>query len=81
MTSGLFQSGLILTAIGMGVVFALLTLLVGVIRGMSALAFALGGPPPPAQTTGSPAVAPADGDVLPVITAAVAAYRKLKKSR
>ena len=33
----LLQAGLNVTAIGMGVVFVLLTLLVGIIRGMSAL--------------------------------------------
>jgi sodium pump decarboxylase gamma subunit len=81
----LLQTGLNLTAIGMGVVFVLLTLLVGIIRGMSALSRTLeaafpaapapasaSASPPPAATPGSPG----QQELVGVISAAIAAHRR-----
>lgn len=76
----LLQTGLTITAIGMGVVFLLLTLLVGVIRGMSALALALGGEPAPTPPAAGATAANSDEDVMPVIAAAIGAYRKHRDS-
>ncbi len=73
--SQLLEAGFNITAIGMGVVFVLLTLLVFIIRGMSALSRWLEGPV-------KPAAAPAPTNALPqqelvsVISAAIVAYRK-----
>ena len=78
----LIQSGLTITAIGMGVVFILLTLLVGIIQGMSALAIRLGGRPE--STTAAAAARPApprDGELVAVIAAAISAYRQSHSSR
>ena len=76
--SELLQAGLNVTIIGMSVVLVLLTLLVGIIRGMSAIAHAIGGDP-------RQALRPAAGDTAPgalsnqelvgVISAAIAAHR------
>jgi len=70
--SELLQAGLNVTAIGMGVVFVLLTLLVFIIRGMSALSSAFEGPVEPSPGT---AVLPQQ-ELVGVISAAVAAYRR-----
>jgi len=72
----LIQAGLVITAIGMGVVFVLLTALVGIIGAMSALAKAL--EPAPVAGPQRPATAlPArDQDVIPVIAAAIHAWRE-----
>jgi sodium pump decarboxylase gamma subunit len=70
------ESGLTITAIGMGVVFILLTLLVGIIQAMSVLAHALGGKP--VASAKAPALSAArttDEDIIPVIAAAISAYR------
>jgi sodium pump decarboxylase gamma subunit len=75
----LMQDGLNITGIGMGVVFTLLTLLVFIIRGMSALCQALqpAGPSPAGTaapgTTGAPT---ADHELVIAISAAIAAHRK-----
>jgi sodium pump decarboxylase gamma subunit len=71
--SALFEAGLIVTAIGMGVVFVLLTLLVGIIRGMSALCRRIEGTPAGAPAAGA---APRAQELVGVIGAAIAAYRK-----
>jgi sodium pump decarboxylase gamma subunit len=75
--SPLLQAGLNLTAIGMTVVFVLLTLLVGIIRVMSALSRRIENAMPPAVKTGAAGPMPATGhEIVSVISAAVAAYRK-----
>lgn len=80
--SQLLQAGINVTAIGMGVVFVLLTALVFIIRGMSALSRAIEGAlpaaPDPAASeprSGSAGAAPQQ-EVVSVITAAIAAHRK-----
>ncbi len=85
--SQLLQAGLNVTAIGMGVVFVLLTALVFIIRGMSSLSHAIKGalptaPEPPASEppASEPLPAMTGGtprqEVVSVISAAVAAHRK-----
>lgn len=74
----LLLESLSLMAIGMGIVFGFLLLLVGILRGMSAFALKIA----PAEP--HPAAAPAalhtpgseSDDVIAVITAAVARYRR-----
>ena len=73
----LLQAGLNVTAIGMGVVFVLLTALVFIVRGMSALSRAIEGvlpamPEPSADESGSPQ----PQEIVSVITAAIAAHKK-----
>ena len=74
------QAGLNLTAIGMGVVFVLLTLLVFIIRGMSGLSRMIetAFPPAPAPYAAPRAAAPSPSqqEVVGVISAAIAAHRK-----
>ena len=60
----LLQAGLTVTLMGMGVVFVLLSLLVGVVHGMSRFAQML--------DTSLPT---ADAELVSVISAAVTAYR------
>ena len=78
--SPLLQDGLNLTAIGMGVVFVLLTSLVFIVRGMSALSRVVQGPDIPARETQatSPATGPAapEAELVIAISAAIAQYRK-----
>lgn len=75
--SPLLQAGLNLTAIGMSVVFVLLTLLVGIIRVMSAISLRIEQAMPATVTAGMAEPMPANGDeIVSVISAAVAAYRK-----
>ena len=75
--SPLLQSGLNLTAIGMSVVFVLLTLLVGIIRVMSALCRRIENAMPASVRAGAAEPMPASGhEIVSVISAAIAAYRK-----
>ena len=80
--SQLLQAGLNVTAIGMGVVFVLLTALVFIIRGMSALSRAIEGAFPAApEPAASKPLSDSTGatpqqEVVSVITAAIAAHRK-----
>ena len=80
--SQLLQAGLNVTAIGMGVVFVLLTALVFIIRGMSALSRAIEGalPAKPEPAASEPLAAKAGGtpqqEIVSVISAAIAAHRK-----
>lgn len=74
----LLLDGFTITAIGMGVVFALLTLLVGVIRGMSVVAIALGGEPVSATASHTGPATNNDDEVMPVIAVAIRAYRRLR---
>ena len=77
--SPLLQAGLNVTAIGMGVVFVLLTLMVFIIRGMSALALRIAGPAAtpaaPSQSPGS-AQTQQEQELVSVVSAAVAMHRK-----
>jgi sodium pump decarboxylase gamma subunit len=77
----LLQAGLNVTAIGMGVVFVLLTLLVGVIRGMSALSRILETAFPAASTVSATSSTVLPGtqsqqQLVGVISAAIAAHRR-----
>lgn len=71
--AALLEAGLSITFIGMTVVFALLTLLVGIIRGMSSLAAWIEGGQPAAPSAAPPAAD--ETEVTGVIAAAIAAYR------
>jgi sodium pump decarboxylase gamma subunit len=75
----LLQAGLNVTAIGMGVVFLLLTMLVFIIRGMSALSRMIEGAPGesllPTATLRAPG-SQSNQQLVSVISAAIAAYRK-----
>jgi sodium pump decarboxylase gamma subunit len=74
--SALMQAGMNVTAIGLSVVFILLTLLVFIIKGMSALSMKLEakfGVMPEAASSTAPSHA---HELVSVISAAVAAYRK-----
>ncbi|MEA3276949.1 MAG: OadG family protein [Pseudomonadota bacterium] len=74
--TGLLMEGLRLMAIGMGIVFAFLLLLVGVLRVMS-LAVMRFAPGEPAPASGPVSEAPVtDGELVAVITAAIARYRE-----
>jgi len=80
--SELLQAGLNITAIGMGVVFILLTMMVFIIRGMSALALRIAPPAPAgkhaaAQNKASPALR--DEQLVSVISAAVTMHRHRRK--
>ncbi|HMB74640.1 MAG TPA: OadG family protein [Gammaproteobacteria bacterium] len=75
--SPLLQAGLNLTAIGMSVVFVLLTLLVGIIKVMSAMSHRIEKAMPSAINADGAEPKPATGqEIVSVISAAVAAYRK-----
>jgi sodium pump decarboxylase gamma subunit len=82
--SPLFEAGLNVTAIGLGVVFVLLTLLVYIIRGMSALSHWIEGRGPDAPSSSmaapvpssSPSPSPSSQELIGVIGAAVAAHRR-----
>lgn len=81
--SELLEAGLAVTATGMGVVFALLALLVGIIRGMSYLS-ALFEDRPAEQLLASTAhttTASKEREIVGVISAAVAVYRKRRQQR
>ena len=78
--SPLLQDGFELTLIGMGVVFVLLTLLVGIIRGMSALSQWIEQTMPAPAAAAAPAPRrvghPAEHELVGVISAAIAAHRR-----
>lgn len=86
--SSLLQAGLSITAIGMGVVFVLLTSLVGIVRGMSALSMRIEGTAdassaasdalgagPRLSTPSVSALSASDATLAGIIAAAVAAHR------
>ena len=77
-TPDLLMDGLRLMAIGMGIVFAFLLLLVGVMRAMSAVAMRVAPEPGLAAADRIRGVAEeqADSELVAVITAAVARYRR-----
>ena len=71
-----FEAGLNVTAIGMGVVFVLLTLLVGIIQGMSAFSRLFETPAPSSPNQAAPASgSPSQHELVSVISAAIAAHR------
>jgi sodium pump decarboxylase gamma subunit len=73
----LLQEGLNVTAIGISVVFILLTLLVGIIQGMSAISRMIEAAMPAAPVPDrSPPALHSDQQLVSVIGAAIAAYRK-----
>lgn len=66
-----------MTAIGVSVVFILLGLLVGIIRGMSAICRMIENAMPQATgPAGSPPALHSDPQLVSVISAAIAAHRK-----
>jgi oxaloacetate decarboxylase gamma subunit len=76
-TPDLLIEGLKLMVIGMGIVLTFLLLLVGVMRAMSAAAMRLAPEPGLAVGDRVPAAAEqADSELVAVITAAVARYRR-----
>jgi oxaloacetate decarboxylase gamma subunit len=79
--TNLLIESLQLMAIGMGLVVAFLLLLVGVLR-VIAVAVARFAPPPPlvALSHGSYAEDTDDGELVAVISAAIARYRKERPS-
>lgn len=73
----MLQEGLNVTAIGIGVVFILLTLLVGIIQGMSAICRMLeAAMPVPPEPSGSAPLEHSNHQLISVIGAAIAAHRK-----
>lgn len=77
--TGMLMEGLRLMAIGMGIVFAFLLLLVGLLRAMS-LAVNRFTPGESAPAAGPVSEAPVtDGELVAVITAAIARYRKARR--
>jgi oxaloacetate decarboxylase gamma subunit len=77
--SPLLEAGLNVTAIGMSVVFVLLTLMVFIIRGMSALALRIAPPAAAAQSPGQPGQAAQSlqqTELVSVISAAVTTHRQ-----
>ena len=77
--SQLLQAGLNITAIGMGVVFVLLSLLVGIVRGMSALSRAIERAVPGVSrgvATQPVSVSLPEHELVGVISAALAAHRR-----
>jgi len=73
----LLQEGLNVTAIGISVVFILLTLLVGIIRGMSAFSRMIEAAMPSVPNADlSESAAQSSHELVSVIGAAIAAHRK-----
>ena len=72
----LVEAGVIVTAIGMGVVFILLSLLVGIIHAMSSLSRLIEGPAL-ARAEAGQAV---DEELVGVIGAAISIYRSKRES-
>lgn len=71
----LLIQGLELMVLGMGIVFAFLTILVFTLRGMSLLAGRLETAPAPVSATPAPVNVSDNRQLVAVITAAVARYR------
>ena len=77
----LMMQGLQLLMLGMGIVFSFLIVLVFTMKGMSLLAFRLGGHPEEAQAPAAdiPASTVDDDTVVAVISAAVQLYRQARR--
>ena len=73
--SPLLEAGLMVTLVGMSVVFVLLAMLVGIIHGMSRLSRLIEGDAIPA-TAGTPQPTAIDDEIVSVIGAAIRMYRK-----
>jgi sodium pump decarboxylase gamma subunit len=73
--SALLEAGLTVTLVGMGVVFFLLTMLVGVIRVMSHLSNLIDGGVP-AAVTAAARDATIDDEIIGVISAAIHRYER-----
>lgn len=73
--SELFETGLAVTITGMGTVFVLLTVLVGVVQGMSALCAAIFPPAPPSGDADTN-----DAEIVGVIAASIDLYRRRHRS-
>jgi sodium pump decarboxylase gamma subunit len=71
------QDGFTVTLMGMGVVFVLLTLLVGVVQAMSRLCRLLEGEPAPTAAAGSPVAV--EEEIVSAISVAIAAYRHKRR--
>ena len=71
--SELIETGLAITVTGMGTVFVLLTLLVGVVQGMSALCAAIAVPAAAPPQSGAGGV---DAETVGVIAASIDRYRR-----
>jgi sodium pump decarboxylase gamma subunit len=69
----LLEAGFTVTLVGMSVVFVLLTLLVGIIQGMSYLAGLVTEAEPAAPPPAAPATA--DHELVSIISAAIRTYR------
>ena len=86
--SELFQAGLMVTLMGMGVVFVLLTILVGVVQAMSRIigliegdsAPTAGAPPVGAATVSAPQARSVEREIVSAAAAAIQMYRNRRKS-
>jgi sodium pump decarboxylase gamma subunit len=78
MMSELFEAGLGITAIGMGVVFVLLTLLIGIIKGMSAISRRIEDSSRE-QTPNAASGSSVEDEIISVIGAAITAYRNRRR--
>ena len=74
--TGVLGEGVRLMLAGMGVVFVLLTLLVLAVKGMSRLALAVGSPATAPEAPAATGVERGGGELVAVISAALAAYRR-----
>jgi sodium pump decarboxylase gamma subunit len=74
--AGILGEGVRLMLVGMGVVFVLLTLLVLAVKGMSRLALAVGSPALVPDASAASGVEGGGTELIAVISAAVAAYRR-----
>jgi sodium pump decarboxylase gamma subunit len=72
--SELLETGLAVTVTGMGTVFVLLTLLVYVVQGMSALCAAIAPPAPPSEA------GTVDPETVGAIAASIDRYRRRHRS-
>lgn len=73
--SELLETGLAVTITGMGTVFVLLAVLVGVVHGMSALCAAIAPPAPPSDGAHTE-----DAEIVGVIAASIDRYRRRHRS-
>jgi len=73
-TAELFNTGLVITFIGMSVVFVLLTLLVGIVKVMSALCVRFAPEPAPTASTDE------NEEIISVIAAAISQYRRNREA-